>query len=33
MAESFLLDRVRDALRVRHYSIRTDRSFVHEHSL
>jgi len=33
MAESRLLERARDALRVRHDSIRTDRSFVHEHSL
>jgi len=29
MAESRLLDRVRDALRVRHYSIRTEQSYVH----
>jgi len=33
MAESRLLERVRYALRVRHDSIRTVRSFVQEHSL
>ena len=29
MARSMLLDAVRDAIRVRHYSIRTEESYIH----